>query len=69
MKKVKTVETLVKGAKKAKLKSKLLAVASGIIAGLMYKAGVEYGSYATAAQVASLVPEETDTESNEKDTI
>lgn len=58
MNKVKTVETLVKGAKKAKLKRKLLAIASGIIAGLMYKAGVEYGSYATAAQVASLMLEE-----------
>lgn len=64
MTKQKAVEILVKGAKKAKLKSKLLAVASGIIAGLMYKAGVEYGAYATASQVASLMPEET-TESNE----
>lgn len=58
MNEVKAVETLVKSAKKAKLKSKLLAIASGIVAGLMYKAGVEYGAYATAAQVASLVPEE-----------
>lgn len=58
MNKSKTVEILIKGAKKAKLKSKLLAVASGIIAGLMYKAGVEYGAYSTASRVASMMPEE-----------
>ena len=58
MNKAEVVKTYAKALRKDKLKSYLLAVAGGIISGLMYKVGVQAGVNSTCQSLAEKIPEE-----------
>lgn len=58
MNKAEVVKKHAKALKGAKLKSLFLAVASGIVTGLMYHVGVHAGVNATCKSIAESFPEE-----------
>lgn len=68
MNKAEVVKKYAKALRKDKLKSYILAVAGGIVTGLMYHVGVQAGADAACESLAEIFPEEAyDSESNEKD--